>query len=210
MAALPIPIGSTREVPPSTVATRLVVWTSLEIHSQSTSADRQDRLMAMKMEPVYVTLDPMRRTPMGGLPDEGHLGMCPQMGMTVTSVYHRPLSLCHYQPGRYKITCGDTIYIASGTYSVKTGNEVVLLNKNSTLSGGWNSQFTQRIGKSIIDGNNQRRVITISDQVTTKLLWVDIRNGRVTLHDGGGIYSGYQSKFNFKQFYRCCKYGMEQ
>ena len=93
-----------------------------------------------------------------------------------------------------KSSSGDTIYIASGTYSVKTGNEVVLLNKNSTLSGGWNSQFTQRIGKSIIDGNNQRRVITISDQVTTKLLWVDIRNGRVTLHDGGGIYSGYQSK----------------
>ena len=54
---------------------------------------------------------------------------------------------------------GDTILVATGTYT-GTGDEVVLLNKNATLSGGWNSGFTAQSGASTLDGQGARRAST--------------------------------------------------
>ena len=51
---------------------------------------------------------------------------------------------------------GDTIRVASGTYA-GTGDQVVLLDKNATLSGGWNADFTTQSGASTINGQGARR-----------------------------------------------------
>ena len=50
---------------------------------------------------------------------------------------------------------GDTIKVATGTYT-GTGSQVVYINKDITLSGGWNATFTAQNGKSTIDGENAR------------------------------------------------------
>ncbi|MCI0477464.1 MAG: hypothetical protein L0Y55_14555, partial [Anaerolineales bacterium] len=57
---------------------------------------------------------------------------------------------------------GDTVRVAVGTYT-GTGDQVVLLNKSATLSGGWNSAFTAQTGMSTIDGERVRRGISVYD-----------------------------------------------
>ena len=46
---------------------------------------------------------------------------------------------------------GDTIRVATGIYT-GAGDQVVLLDKSVTLSGGWNAGFTTQSGASKIDG----------------------------------------------------------
>ncbi|HEY5670615.1 MAG TPA: hypothetical protein VIS10_11500, partial [Anaerolineales bacterium] len=48
-------------------------------------------------------------------------------------------------------TAGDTIFVATGTYTSST-SEVVMINKSVTLSGGWDVAFTTQNGMSTIDG----------------------------------------------------------
>ena len=81
-------------------------------------------------------------------------------------------------------TSGDTINIASGTYS-GTGTEVVLINKSITLFGGWNAGFTTQSGQSTINGQNARRGITVSDSVIATIQKFIVQNGSSDL--GGGI-----------------------
>jgi hypothetical protein len=59
-----------------------------------------------------------------------------------------------------KAIYGDTVLVATGTYT-GTGNEVVLLNNNVTLSGGWDDTFTTQSGTSTIDGEDARRGIFV-------------------------------------------------
>src|SRR5207253_2016465 len=59
-----------------------------------------------------------------------------------------------------KAVTWDRIEVATGTYA-GTGTEVVLINKNITLSGGWNAGFTAQSGTSAIDGGAARRGISI-------------------------------------------------
>src|SRR5262245_16518946 len=56
---------------------------------------------------------------------------------------------------------GDTIRVAIGVY-IGPGNQVVLLNKNATLSGGWNSNFTTQSGRSTLDGRGTRRGMRVN------------------------------------------------
>jgi uncharacterized repeat protein (TIGR01451 family) len=85
---------------------------------------------------------------------------------------------------------GDTVRVAVGAYG-GSGNEVVLLNKNVYLFGGWGPSFTQQVGKTILDGAGVRRGLTVNLGVTT---WVDrviIQNGHRASHfGGGGVYNG--------------------
>ena len=60
---------------------------------------------------------------------------------------------------------GDTIRVATGVYT-GTGDQVVLLDKNVTLSGGWNAGFATQSGASTIDGEGARRGITVNSGVT--------------------------------------------
>jgi uncharacterized repeat protein (TIGR01451 family) len=79
---------------------------------------------------------------------------------------------------------GDTIYVATGTYT-GTGSEVVLLNKNATLSGGWDAGFTTQSGTSTIDGEDARRGITVNSGVTAIVERFTVQNG--SSNEGGGI-----------------------
>jgi len=84
-----------------------------------------------------------------------------------------------------KALSGDTIYVATGTYTSST-TEVVLIDKDLTLSGGWDTTFTAQSGTSIIDGQDVRRGITIPLGITATIDTFTIENG---YHDnqGGGI-----------------------
>ncbi|MBN2002043.1 MAG: DUF11 domain-containing protein [Anaerolineae bacterium] len=55
---------------------------------------------------------------------------------------------------------GDTILVATGVYT-GTGDQVALLNKSVTLSGGWDASFTAQDGTSTIDGEGARRGIRV-------------------------------------------------
>ncbi|MFN8382105.1 MAG: choice-of-anchor Q domain-containing protein [Anaerolineales bacterium] len=86
---------------------------------------------------------------------------------------------------------GDTIYVAAGIY-FGSGTEVVLINKNITLSGGWDSTFTTQNGASIIDGQGSRRGITVQYSyptivVTSTIDHFTIQNGFHSTQ-GGGIH----------------------
>lgn len=81
---------------------------------------------------------------------------------------------------------GDTIKVAIGTYT-GTGNEVVLIEKDVTLSGGWDTTFASQSGMSTVDGENTRRGITILvASVTVKRF--SIQNGSDG-YGGSGVYS---------------------
>jgi hypothetical protein len=60
-----------------------------------------------------------------------------------------------------KASAGDTINVAVGTYT-GTGSDVVIINKDIILSGGWDTSFTTLSGKSIIDGDGTRRGIQVN------------------------------------------------
>ena len=57
-----------------------------------------------------------------------------------------------------KASSGATVFVAVGTYT-NTGTSVVRLNKNVTLSGGWDAAFAAQVGLSTLDGEGARRVI---------------------------------------------------
>ncbi len=88
---------------------------------------------------------------------------------------------------------GDTIYVATGIYT-GSGTDVVLINKNVTLSGGWNASFAAQDSRSTIDGQNVRRGITIlqiNKDVVVTVDYFTIQNGfgegQTTYSPGGGV-----------------------
>lgn len=85
-----------------------------------------------------------------------------------------------------KAADGDTILVASGTYT-NSGAEVVAITKSITLSGGWNATFASQTAKSIIDGETIRRGITVEGHITVIIDNFNIQKGLA--NDGGGIYN---------------------
>lgn len=84
-----------------------------------------------------------------------------------------------------KASSGDTINVAVGIYT-GTGDEVVLLNKDAILSGGWNASFTSKVGMSTIDGQGVRRGFTVFNLNTVDSFI--IQNGTL-FNTGGGIFN---------------------
>jgi hypothetical protein len=84
-----------------------------------------------------------------------------------------------------KASGGDTIFVATGTYT-DTGNEVVLIDRDITLSGGWDASFTTQSGTSTIDGEDTRRGVYIAEGVTTIIESFTIQNGYY-INEGGGL-----------------------
>jgi len=104
---------------------------------------------------------------------------------------------------------GDNIYVAIGIYQ-STGTEVVLVNKNVNISGGWNGAFDTQSGFSVIDGESARVGFRIGNSVkwdviteldrfivrnsTTGILadgstsTLIVRNSSVILNSGTGIF----------------------
>ncbi len=92
-------------------------------------------------------------------------------------------------------SAGDTIFVASGTYT-GASNEVAVIDRALTLSGGWNAGFTSQTGTSTIDGQNQRRGLTILGSSPTTLNGFTIQNGLAvtgTYTTGAGIAAGTAS-----------------
>lgn len=83
-----------------------------------------------------------------------------------------------------KTTSGDTIKVAVGTYTATTGSEVVLINKDITLSGGWNSGFTTQSGMSALDAEGIATGIAVSNGVTAIIQNLIIQNSL-----NSGIYN---------------------
>ncbi len=85
-----------------------------------------------------------------------------------------------------KASSGDTIKVVIGTYTSTVSNEVVLINKNITLSGGWDAAFTTQNGMSTIDGEGARRGITVNNGSTAAV-------ERFTVQMAGGDGQGIQN-----------------
>jgi hypothetical protein len=84
-----------------------------------------------------------------------------------------------------KAAAGDTIRVAIGTYT-RAGSEVVLIDRNITLLGGWDDGFSAQSGRSILDGLGVSRGLTIIAGVTVVLNSFAIQNG-FHVSEGGGI-----------------------
>lgn len=81
---------------------------------------------------------------------------------------------------------GDVILVQTATYT-STDSQVVYINDNLTLSGGWNAGFTDQTGTSIIDGQDSRRGIEIGNYCSEcRIEKFKIQNGLST-HNGAGI-----------------------
>lgn len=81
---------------------------------------------------------------------------------------------------------GDTVLVATGIYT-GTGTEVVLLNKDATLSGGWDTTFITQTGMTTIDGQGTHRGINITTGVNTTIQMFSIENGFINSDSGAGI-----------------------
>jgi 5-hydroxyisourate hydrolase-like protein (transthyretin family) len=87
--------------------------------------------------------------------------------------------------GKADFLAGDNVLVAAGTYT-GTGNEVVLLNKDASLSGGWDDTFTAQNGMSIIDAESSRRGLTVNSGITATLERFTIQHGELS----GGMGTG--------------------
>ena len=96
-----------------------------------------------------------------------------------------------------KANSNDTIKIASGTYT-GNGSEVVLIDKNLTLLGGWDATFNSQNGTSIIDGGSSQRGVKIADSLVTRIDRFTIQHGNETLEGGGGIFLDYRSRLTLE------------
>lgn len=85
---------------------------------------------------------------------------------------------------------GDTINVAEGTYT-GSGTEVVLIDQDVDLSGGWDSDFSTQSGMSTIDSQNTRRGIKVESGVTGNIEFIEITNGNVggASPYGGGVFN---------------------
>ena len=88
-----------------------------------------------------------------------------------------------------KASPGDLIYVASGTYT-DLGSAVVAVDKNISLTGGWNASFTDQNGTSIIDGQSVRRGVNVIQGVTAVVERFTIENGEGD--SAGGIWNDGQ------------------
>ena len=87
-----------------------------------------------------------------------------------------------------KASSGDTIYVATGTYTSSTGSEVVLLDKSASLSGGWDVAFTTQSGMSTIDGGGIRLGVAMNTSVVASVDRFALQNGYASFN-GGGLYN---------------------
>jgi len=108
-------------------------------------------------------------------------------------------SPCDLQTALVQAFDGDTIYVATGTYT-GTGDAVITVTKSITLYGGWDGCSTGEVVRdpeaypTTLDGENGRRVVYIDGYITLTLDGFIITRGnasKVTSNSGrgGGICS---------------------
>jgi hypothetical protein len=84
---------------------------------------------------------------------------------------------------------GDTIRVATGTYT-GTGSEVVLLNKNATLSGGWSNDFIAQNSTSVIDGQTSRQGIAVRSGIAAIIERFTVQGGTIGIYNYGTLTLG--------------------
>jgi len=89
---------------------------------------------------------------------------------------------------------GDTARVALGIYT-GTGSEVVFINKEATLSGGWDTSFASQSGMSTIDGLGASRGLRVNSGIIGTIDHFIVQNGVATSSNspygcmGNGIYN---------------------
>jgi hypothetical protein len=84
-----------------------------------------------------------------------------------------------------KASAGDTVYVAEGTYT-GSGTEVVLIDRDITLLGGWDANFTTQSGMSTLNGQDAQRGLTVNGGLTAMVERFALQHGMIT-GNGGGI-----------------------
>jgi len=101
---------------------------------------------------------------------------------------------CDLQTALTQAGDDDTIYIAQGDYT-GSGAAVVNITQGITLYGGWDGSPNGAVVRdpatytTTLDGEDARRVVYISGDVTPTLEGLWLTNGSVSSQNGGGIYS---------------------
>jgi fibronectin-binding autotransporter adhesin len=105
---------------------------------------------------------------------------------------------CGLQTALVQSVDGDCVYVAAGTY-IGSGAAVVTLTKSIALYGGWDGAAGGAVlldpdrFRSILDGEDLRRVICITGTITSTVDGFTIQHGNATAAPdpgrGGGIYS---------------------
>ena len=84
---------------------------------------------------------------------------------------------------------GDVIAVTGGgVYASTDPLQVVHVDKSLRISGGWDATFTQRPYFTVIDGEHQRRGISIEPGAVLDLDQVAVLFGEASI--GGGVYVG--------------------
>ena len=83
-----------------------------------------------------------------------------------------------------KAASGDSVFVAAGKY-FGSGDEVVLIDKDIYITGGWDTSFSTQNGTSVIDGEFRSRGITVNSSITAYLEYFTIQNGNHPEGDNG-------------------------
>jgi uncharacterized repeat protein (TIGR01451 family) len=97
-----------------------------------------------------------------------------------------PCPTISYVFGREHYLPGDTILVEEGIYT-GGGSQVLSLDQDVILKGGWDESFTDQVGYSTLDGESTRRVIFISSDTSVEMDHFIVQNGLADLANGAGI-----------------------
>lgn len=106
----------------------------------------------------------------------------------------QPTAPCQTIPAAVlKAAAGDEIHVAVGTYT-GLSSDVVVVDKNLTLKGGWDAAFSAQNGQSVIDGEAARRGIKVNDGLAFAMDHFIVQRGFADVGDamGGGVSLGYR------------------
>ncbi len=83
-----------------------------------------------------------------------------------------------------KAAPGDAILVSAETFT-GTGGATVLVDKDISLSGGWDQLFSNRTGRTVVDGQTTRHVLEIADTTNVTIEYFIFQNGYSNLAAGG-------------------------
>ncbi|MBU0511953.1 MAG: right-handed parallel beta-helix repeat-containing protein [Chloroflexi bacterium] len=104
---------------------------------------------------------------------------------------------CTFQTALGLAMDGDAIYVAGGTYT-GSGSAVISITQSITLCGGWNGFPTSlvvhdpNLYPTTLDGEGQRRVVYVNENVTPTIDGFIITRGSATAL-GGGLTAGSEA-----------------
>jgi uncharacterized repeat protein (TIGR01451 family) len=86
-----------------------------------------------------------------------------------------------------KAGAGDTVEVAVGIYTTSSGAQVVLIDRDLFLLGGWNKLFTLQGGMSTMDGSGVRQVMVVQGGVAAQAEDFIIQHGLPSSTQAAGL-----------------------